>query len=265
MIIKSRYIYWCLNTGWSHFNIKISFVPPVWYPWEGRWSCPRGSHSPAPFPWTKKIFAKNSQPERNLFWVKTFSFESDTEEGSPCREETFARECRTCMALQIVSNWQGFQTTSQTWASFSQEARAPHRTGHWTGLDWTGTLQHNNKDAGLISTTELEKKKEWSYLSFILSLTKEWPGSDWKFFGGANINEGEGMATSEGGGGVPLGTWGSRNIFTAWELGTNTWGENLPRRPSALRMKTLNIRQWKVSNLAFLPDPYWCSMPSFVM
>ena len=49
------------------------------------------------------------------------------------------------------------------------DKKLEHLTELDTGLDWTGTLQHNNKDAGLISTTEVEKRKsDPTFLSFCL-------------------------------------------------------------------------------------------------
>ena len=151
----------------SHFHIKTSFVPPVWYPWEDRWSCPRGSHSQAPFPWTKKHLPKiHNQREIFSGW-KPFLLKVIWRKEAPVAKRLLLENA------ELVWHCRLFLTDKDSKQLLKlghlSHKRLEHLTELDTGLDWTGTLQHNNKDAGLISTTELEKRKsDPTFLSFCL-------------------------------------------------------------------------------------------------
>ena len=211
-----------------------------------------------------KIFAQNSQPERNLFWVKKpFLLKVIRRKEAPVAKRLLLENAELVWHCRLFLT--GKDSKQLLKLGHLSHKRLEHLTELDTGLDWTSTLQHNNKDAGLISTTELEKERV--ILPFFHSVSDE--GMTWQWlevFWGSKHKRGWGNGNIWGWGRSPTGDLREQKHLYCLRTWDKHVGENLPRRPSVLRMKTLNIRQWKVSNLAFfLPDPYWCSMPSFVM
>ena len=113
-----------------------------------------------------KIFAQNSQPERNLFWVKKpFLLKVIRRKEAPVAKRLLLENAELVWHCRLFLT--GKDSKQLLKLGHLSHKKTQHLTELDTGLDWTGTLQHNNKDA--ISTTELEKRKsDPTFLSFCL-------------------------------------------------------------------------------------------------